>query len=107
MSQSDNTLDIRGSEVAAAPRYDSTDSSLAEKHYAKEGFSDERFTAQDGAGAVPGDSLAEKLTFKHDLHRGLKSRQIAMVLLLPCTTKLDCDWRCYWNRSHHRHGGYT
>jgi hypothetical protein len=64
---------------------------------------------EDNSGQPPPDSLA--VDFKHDLHRGLKSRQIAMVLTSPyaCYDKLtdkDCNRRCDWNRPHHRHGWY-
>jgi len=39
---------------------------------------------EDSSGRPPPDSLA--VDFKHDLHRGLKSRQIAMVLRMHVMT---------------------
>jgi hypothetical protein len=69
---------FRGAEAQIRPG--GSRSSLLEENYDENRgnvVSDEKLSAQSGEGSPTGSS--EALGFKHDLHRGLKSRQIAMV----------------------------
>jgi hypothetical protein len=61
----------------AKGRSSSSESSLEEDVYEErksKGFSDEGYSAESEQGSSPPD-----LAFRHELHRGLKGRQIAMV----------------------------
>lgn len=58
---------------------------------------------KSGDDFLPPDGLT--VNFKHDLHRGLKSRQIAMVCFpvnAISLTPSDCYRRSNWDWSHYR-----
>jgi hypothetical protein len=69
----------------AKVRSSSSESSLEEDVYEErksKGFTDEGYSAQSEQESCPRD-----LAFRHELHRGLKGRQIAMVGLSLIHTK--------------------
>jgi hypothetical protein len=76
---------------------DTTEFPLVEEHYAT--FHHDKLNEDT---PPPSDGLA--VDFKHDLHRGLKSRQIAMVYRrFQCLRLIGVDSyrRSHWYRSHY------